>query len=453
MYCLPFLCRLDCECVDNAEWIIVMSNKWVLIIVLGVLLAGCNAPGPVLQPTAEVHETLTLTTTTPKSGIPPSTPTEVRPSFACPVPLGAPAIPSLTSSSEWANTLLAYLNQGGSLSGLIEAMPDLDQSDPGGLGAVVADLNGDSLEDLAITLVERPCDTENSLPGESALLIYLCAEEQYRLTHAASSSPNADRLHLYRVTDLTGDGVQELLVMQEFCGAHTCFQAWEVLQWQRNRFVNILAGRSDDLSSPVLEIRGPRPDGSMILNITGSGVQSAGAGPSRTLTRTWHWSEAEMLFEIVEERLSEPTFRIHALHDADQAALHGDLNTALGGYSRVIEDPNLDDYPYAEEGRAQLSAYAIYRSMLLWILSGNLAQAETTLIFLQEAYPPGSPGGGFSALAGDVWLAYQAQPDMVRACQTAQAYALAHPGEVLDPLNYGYANKTYAPVDICPYTQ
>jgi hypothetical protein len=430
-----------------------MSDKWTLILVLGILLGGCNAPGTVLQPTAEAHETLTLTTATPKSLAPPPTPTEVPPSFACPVPLGAPAIPLLPSSTEWANTLLVYLNQGGSLSGLIEAMPGLDQGDPGGLGAVVADLNGDSLEDLAITLVERSDHAESGLPGESALLIYLCANEQYRLAHAASSSPDADRLHLYRVIDLTGDGVQELLVMQEYCGAHTCFQAWEVLQWQRNRFVNILTGRSDDLPSPIVEISGPRSDGSMILNITGSGVQSAGAGPSRAITRTWHWSEAERVFEIVEERLSEPTFRIHALHDADQAALHGDVEAALDRYSRVIEDPVLDDYPYGEEGRAQLSAYALYRSMLLRILSGNLAQAETTLISIKEAYPPGRPGGGFSALAGEVWQAYQAHPDMRRACQIAQAYALEHPGEVLDPLNYGYANKTYAPADVCPYAQ
>jgi hypothetical protein len=430
-----------------------MRNKWTLIAVLGFLLVGCNAPGSVLQPTAEAPETLTDTTVTPKSVPPSSTPTEVPPSYACSVPLGAPEIPALTASTEWANTVLSYLNQGGSLSGLIEAMPGLGQSDPEGLGAIVTDLDGDSLEDLAITLVERPAGEEGDLHSESALLIYLCAEDQYRLAHAASSSPNADRLHLFQVVDLTGDGVQELLMMQKFCGAHTCFEAWEVLQWQRNRFVNVLAGRSDDLPSPVLEIRGPRPDGSMILTITGTGVQSAGAGPSRAITRTWHWSEAEMLFDIIEERVSEPAFRIHALHDADQAALQGDIDTALSMYSRVIEDPGLDDYPYGEQGRAQLSAYALYRSMLLWILSSDLAQAETTFIFLQEAYPQGSPGAGFSALASEVWQAYQAEQDISRACQIAQAYALEHPGEVLDPLNYGYANKTYAAADLCPYTQ
>jgi hypothetical protein len=240
--------------------------------------------------------------------------------------------------------------------------------------------------------------------------------------------------------------------MQEFCGAHTCFRAWEVLQWQTNRFVNILEGRTDDLPSPTIEISSPNQDGSLILEITGQGVQSAGAGPGRPLTRIWNWSQTTSRFIVHAERLSAPSFRIHALHDADQAALEGNTREALSGYTRVIEDPDLDDYSFGEQGRTQLSAYALYRSMLVWLQIGDLPQAEATLIFLREAFPQDGTGAAYSQLAAMVWQAYQIQADLGHACQIAQAYALENPGTILEPLNYGYANKYYLAIDICPFT-
>lgn len=430
-----------------------MRIKWIRIMFLIIFITGCNVP---TDSPDSINHSLQNPTDTPISGgilVPSPTPTAVPPGVSCPVALGAPAIPELRSPADWAIDVLSYLNQGGSLSGLIEAMPDLDQYDPFGLVAATADLNGDGYEDFVLTLIDQVAQEAGETPTESVLLIYACDQDEYRLVHAVSAMPDAARLHLYQLLDLTGDGLPELLVMQEFCGAHTCFQAWEVLQWQTNQFVNILEGRSDDLPSPILEILGPKDDGSMIIGITGTGFLSAGAGPSRPTTRLWHWAESESLYIVTEEVLPSPTFRIHALHDADQAALEGDFDTAIRAYLRVIEDPDLDDYPYGDDGHGQLSGYALYRSMLLWIQFGDLDQAAATLSFLQEAHPPGHPGEGFRALAEEVWRTYQAQPDLEHACQNAQAFAVEQRENILDPLHYGYANKIYSAVDICPYSE
>jgi hypothetical protein len=435
------------------EGMVSVSYKWISILFLSIFITGCNFP--ISSPDTIIH-TIQKGTDTPDTGgnqaLSP-THTPVPPGVSCPVALGAPAIPELRSPSDWAIDVLSYLNQGGSVSGLMEAMPDLNQHDLDGLVAAPADLDGDGYEDFVITLSDQGAQEAGETPTESALFIFTCDQDEYRLVHAASAMPDADRFHLYQLLDLTGDGLSELLVMQKFCGAHTCFQAWEVLQWQTNQFVNILDGRSDDLPTPILEIHGPKDDGSMIIGITGTGVLSAGAGPSRATTRLWHWAEGKSLFIVTEEHLSSPSFRIHALHDADRAAYNGDFDTALIGYQRVIEDSGLDDYPFGDDGHEQLSAYALYRSMLLWIQFGDLDQAAATLSFLQEAHPPGRLGEGFSALAKQVWQAYQTQPDLEHACQIAQAFAVEDRGKVLDPLNYGYANKVYSAVDICPYTE
>ena len=423
-----------------------MKFRQIGLLLLSVLIVGCNAPAGTVESTTKLPPTGNPTLLATENTLVP--PTERPSSLSCPIPLGAPPLPELSSSKDWAMDVLSYLNQGGSITAFIEALPSLGQSDPHGPPAILADLNGDRLEDLAIALAEL---VQERLPGESALLIYLCDQDQYRLVYASSSLPDSDRVHLRQAVDLTGDGVPEIMVMQEFCGAHTCFQAWEVLHWQSNQFVNILDGRTDDLPSPIVEVSARMSDGSMTLTITGQGVQSVGAGPSRPNARVWHWSMPEVLFVVIEEQLAAPTFRIHALHDADQAALTGDFSTAMSSYNRVIEDPALDDYPFGEEGQARLSAYALFRSMLLWIEKEDLTQAETTLIFLQAAYPPDGLGGGYSAIADEVWRAYQAQPDLVRACQIAQAFAQEHIEDILDPLNYGYANKRYLAFDICPY--
>ena len=93
-----------------------------------------------------------------------------------------------------------------------------------------------------------------------------------------------------------------------------------------------------------------------------------------------------------------------------------------------------------------------HRTMLLYLNEGMLDQASEAHTFLQEAHPQGSLAEGYAKLADEVWQSYLAQPDIGRACQIAQAYANKHPETILDPLYYGYANKIYTAVDICPYT-
>ncbi len=429
---------------------VTMRIERISLLLLSIIMVGCNAPNTLPFQPSTVPEITLPTDDVAILDTPSSTTIQIPTTLSCPVPLGAPPSPALDVPSSWATDILTYLNQGGSLTAFLESLPTMGHQDPQGISGDLKDLNGDGYEDLTISLFD-PGD--GSLAGESVILVFLCDEAQFRLAHALSAMPEAMRVHLMDVIDLTGDGLSEIIAMQEFCGAHTCSQDWEVLKWQNDRLVNVLMGRTDDLPSPTFEISGSESDGSRIISIAGTGVQSVGAGPYRPLTRVWQWIEADSAFLVVEERLASPSFRIHALHDADQAALDGNLDHALHGYQQVIEDPTLDDYPHGEQGHAQLSAYALYRSMLVELLKGDPASAEETLNFLLEAYPEPSVGSGYSTLAREVWQSYQSKADLDRACQIAQAYALGHSTEILEPLYYGYANKQYLAFDICPFSQ
>ncbi len=146
------------------------------------------------------------------------------------------------------------------------------------------------------------------------------------------------------------------------------------------------------------------------------------------------------------------------LHDADDAAEAGNHDGALALYRAVISDDGLDDWLSADEGRANLAAYARFRRAVSILLLGDVASAQVELEALMNAHPAGAVGSAYASLGESFWLEYQLarsqgnQDPLAAGCAAAQAYAITHRAEVLDPLYYGYANRSYGPADICPFS-
>ncbi len=421
-------------------------RKIIPLITIALLASGCTVTDPSTLPTSPgIPATVVI-------GEQPQTQASyAAPTFSaqvCPIPPGSPDLPNLNDPHTWAANILAYLNAGGFVSSLLDHVQATNSIDPSAKVGEILDLNGDGFEDLALTLIEAPSELSPAPSG--SLLIFLCAEETFRVVYVTSPASEAGRPKLQGARDFTGDGRPELLTLWESCGAHTCFAQAEILKWDGSGFDNLWQGRSDDLPSPDIELQGPLADGSTAIVITARGIGSAGAGPYREIQRTWNWLGESGHFEVSAETLSGPKYRIHMLHDADQAALEGDYETAAIGYLRVMEDGSLDDGSAGEDGRAALRAYAAFRQIVLDVRIGNTANAEAGMLFLQAAYPPESPHHAYAELAENFWEAYQISGDSREACLAAQMYALNNPDAVLEPLYYGYANRTYLAVDICP---
>jgi hypothetical protein len=141
------------------------------------------------------------------------------------------------------------------------------------------------------------------------------------------------------------------------------------------------------------------------------------------------------------------------LHDADDAASGGNIDAALLMYQRVREDGGLDDWIKGETGYAQLAAFSAYRQMTLYAVMGRFDEAAQAVRFLQEANPEGNPGYGMRLLAENYWETFSENQDLPAACASAQRFAEQHAVEVLEPLQYGYANRIYTPSDVCPPAQ
>ena len=413
---------------------------------LVLLASGCNFSDPSTLPTSPGIPATVVIEGQSQTQTPFSAPTFSA--QVCPIPPGSADIPNLKDPNTWAADILAYLNAGGFVSSLLDHIQSSNSIEPSTTVGEILDLNSDGFEDLALVMVQPPSELSPAPSG--SLLIFICAEEAFRVAYATSPASQAGRPKLHAARDFTGDGRPELLALWESCGAHTCFAQAEILKWAGSGFENLWHGRSDDLPSPEIELRGPLADGSTAVLITARGIGSAGAGPYREIQRTWTWHAKSGRFEISDETLADPKYRIHVLHDADKAAREGDYETAEIGYLRVMEDGTLDDWLFGEDGRAALRAYAAFRQIVIDVRNGNTANAEAGMLFLQAAYPPDSPQRAYVGLAESFWEAYQVSGDPGEACLSAQSYTLNNPDAVLEPLYYGYANHSYLAADICP---
>jgi len=344
---------------------------------------------------------------------------------------------------------LDFLNSGGTTAELEGALNEAGVANQP-TSVVAADFSGDRLNDVAISVFDPASE---QMPPKGRLVIYLCEGGAFRIgLNQATEDPQYGGPHLWYWQDLNKDNAAELVVSEATCGAHTCFEKARILAWDGSEFRDRLKGNNDDLPFPLIEVRDPNGDGVFSLEIIGSGFGSVGAGPQRSLTRVWAYEPGEGDWLVSEEILGASNYRIHALHDAETAADHGDYDRAMVLYQRVREDPTLDDWLDPEVERANLSAFAGYKMMVIHLIRGADNLAEATLKQLREAYPLDSPQSPYVEMANLFWTTYQEQ-GFEEACQQATNYAENNPSGVLDPLGpaaFGYANQEFAPQDMCP---
>ncbi len=344
----------------------------------------------------------------------------------------------------WAPAIDAYLQQGGA-HGLKIGMEKLEGTQNWQLELIDLEVNGNEDVDLALAL--SALDLEDTV-SYSLVLVIECDPDRCEIVHQQVYDDAATDPPLLSAQDLDGDGMTDLLVSSRHCGAHTCFLEVEALAWREGGMRNLFAGPTDDLPNPEFRLIGPLENGRFLIEITATGIGSAGAGPFRQFTRTWSWSDEQDLFVQAMEFYQDPEYRIHQLHVADELFTSGELEAARAAFLKVVQDDNLSDWI---SGGENLSAYAYYRIGLITLLLDGEARTQYPFAQLQGAYPPGTEGSAYLDLAGVFWEFYSEGQDWSSACHAAIDYARENSQTIIEPLYYGYANKTYSPEDMCPY--
>jgi hypothetical protein len=339
----------------------------------------------------------------------------------------------------------AFLDDGGRPEQLAPQLYERGWVTPGS-ALVIADLDADSDQDLAVGLIQSKQGEASEASG--VVTVWLCEAGAYRPATVARQLPEHEPPALLEAADLTGDLVPEMVVVHARCGAHTCFARYDVLQLDGGVWVDRFDGPTDDLPTPEWRVHRDGLQGPAEIEVVAGGIGSVGAGPVRLHSRTWRWEEGRPGFVPSSEWVEPPRYRLHLIHDADDAFARGEMAVALERYARAVTDESLLDWPTPEAGKQALIGYAAFRRVLAFLALGDSVAAEAEY----EAHLASADGAAaaFEPLAR-VLLQSVPEPGLAEGCAAVIEMARANPQEFLDPLSQGYANRTYMPADICPF--
>lgn len=289
------------------------------------------------------------------------------------------------------------------------------------------------------------------------LAVFMCSSGRYTLLYRTLDDPGfqgeVSNPRILAVEDATGDGIAELAFVTGDCGMDTCLEGVTILS-SAGASAGALTNLAPDfayLPNPVFDFvpsnRGLMQD---LIAIEGH-FGSVDAGPQRIVTDTWSFNGNTF---TLTQAIKEPAvYRVHALHDADDALRRKDFATADALFGRVINDASLQMW----EGTGSpdepqlLAAFAYIRLMQSAAARGDSAGVQTHYQTLKNTAPAGTPAQIYAQLGDAFFNAWSQSPNLARACDAAIAFANQNPNayRFLGSETYGFANADYRAEDMC----
>jgi len=360
------------------------------------------------------------------------------------VPLGSHPDLAYTGYQEFPQAILDYLNAGASPEELAVTLI-INGFGPDQQPVWAEDLTGDGVREVVVTVFDE------AQPNQGALLIFNCEGGQYQLNHTEVSALDAHAPRLLHIQDFDADGMYDLVFSSTHCGAHTCFEELQILTWSGGIYVNKLEGSTLEFPYPEIKLTDFDHDGIYALEVTGTVIAAVGAGPQRDSINIWSYNSATTTWILSEQFYARSDFRVHQLHDAEDAMDREEYQIASLLFQQVIEDDDLLDWANPGSERAYLSAYSFYKQIVAAVFMGDRATGNSLYAELDELY-------GVSDQYAYVDLAYAFLVDsetlgLEGGCVSAMQYAGTNKAVVLDPISspvFGYANRDFSPEDVCP---
>ena len=276
-------------------------KKILVLILLVLLLTGCDAiqppatQAPVEPPPAEdTAPPVDDDEPAPEDTAPPEEPTPIpeEPTPIVPASTSEVCVPpsdhdelAYTDYATFPQAILDYLNAGASPEELAVSLI-LQELGPVEQPVWAEDLTGDGIREVVVTVYNE------GLPPEGALLIYDCVGGQYVLSYTAIAEQDSIAPRLLFIQDLNADQQREVVYSSTKCGAHTCFEDFQILNWEAGVYVPRLEGSTLDYPYPEVKLTDFNHDGIYSLEVTGKVIASVGAGPQRDTINIWDFDPA-----------------------------------------------------------------------------------------------------------------------------------------------------------------
>ncbi|MDP6604665.1 MAG: VCBS repeat-containing protein [Dehalococcoidia bacterium] len=406
---------------------------------LAVAFAACSDGSDVVI--VAITRTPEAAATTTVDGVQsPGTPTA---GTATPAPAPSRTVPPKPDNVfAGANLLVPYLVGGAAdtnhcLPALTERW-ELDQSRE--IECATADLDGDGETEFVLRVA-----LDESGPGD--VWFFGSVVDGRRLLGSARSFAGSvlSDVRIVAVDDLTGDGLAEVVVSSENCGAATCTTGFLIMSGHRGGFENLAP---EDIALEGAEtptVDDVTGDGLLDLVVQGGAVTSAGAGPPRQLERRLYWSG--LRFFVVDQQ-QPARYLIHAIADADALFASADWAAAHERYLSIAVDQTLDDWRLQAgetPGRDELAAYAVFRAGLASLRAGDVAAAMAELERSFDEHPTSLLG-----VSAAVYLnGLQTGRTTTESCAATETFLRTRGALFARIWNYGYANPEHTIAGIC----
>ncbi len=309
----------------------------------------------------------------------------------------------------------------------------------GDSGVTPAALQSPKSADVVVTIV----DPASELPdAKGALLVYHAgAQGGYTLARTIAGK---GLVTLLRADDINADGKSDLAWTDTTCGIHACLSTLSVESWDGEGYqVGIAGDPTIAAAEYAFQDVLPEGGGDEIL-VHGGVIESPDAGPQRARTETYASLNGKP-YSLVSQVYDKSACLYHAIQDADallSTGATGGFDPAIAAYQAAISDPALMACWTVKDEVPLLKDFARFRLVLGYVAGGQSAKA--TAIAAQIGQP------ALKGVADAFLKSYKASGSIVQACRDTADYAAAHPTAWQFLADWGPANPTFAPEDLCP---
>ncbi|MEM7332077.1 MAG: hypothetical protein AAF490_08295 [Chloroflexota bacterium] len=342
------------------------------------------------------------------------------------------------------------------------------QREEGEITAV--DIDGDGLEEWLMTFYLQPQGAlftragDFWIIGQDGIEFRFYQPENYYNDGPRDFFLNAPRV-LFKA-DFTQSGLEDLLIEQIGCGAHTCWWEYHLYTVQDYAYRTV-AKTVDDSSlwgSTLAFYHQPDQDyismtyvddailleteTGVSFQISGGWAGSAGSGIQRIRTETWGWTGSA--FEMVDLEWHPSDLQMHILREANDFYEMGMLDDAGNLYQRLFNDPTLTNYggepsSFEDEEFRRVIHFAIFKLMTIGYQIEDAQLIETWRNWLFN----NAPDSNYIQIAELLWEQYQAGAPLVEACEIVNTAVSTLPLEAEMPIEYGYANPQVTTEQLC----
>lgn len=187
-----------------------------------------------------------------------------------------------------------------------------------------------------------------------------------------------------RADDLDDDGVPEIVLTSHIVGASAVNTLINISRWDGQKFRTLLQTGISDWAGPATWELVPENDTeALVTTCPIVGPFDHKMLPHPLLMRTYRWQGGNLILDqtIVD---SSETVR-QQVNIAESAFRTGQLDRALAGYSKSVEDVTLSQEPETEQ--IDWRSFALFRAGEIQALLGNASAAKEAMVKVAEAGP------------------------------------------------------------------